>query len=137
MTTAHEDHDTTRSAQAADSDEGMVVFWHLRTPDTDAARAFYGELFGWQFHEINHLTFAVLNQGRMIGCMVADKDRSEAPGSVLYVQVADLPGALKRATALGAAVVTEPINVQGTQAFADLRDPTGTVFGLWTENWQG
>lgn len=117
--------------------EGMVVFWHIRTPDTAAGRAFYGKLFGWEFMEINELTFAVQNRGRMIGCLLAEAKRSEAPGSVLYVQVADLSGKIGQALELGAEVVSGPASVPGGRAFADLRDPTGTTFGLWTENWAG
>ncbi|MER6775160.1 VOC family protein [Streptomyces bacillaris] len=134
MTTSR-DHRGEPAEQAVDPDEGMVVFWHLRTPDTDAARAFYSELFGWDFQEINHLTFAVRNRGQMIGCLLAEKERSEVPGSVLFVQVADVPGTLERAERLGGELVTPPMNIGGTQAFAELRDPTGTTFGLWTQSW--
>ncbi len=133
MTTTEHDGDVTAS-QPDDAYEGKVVFWHLRTSDIGRARSFYGELFGWDFNEINHLTYAVQSGGGLMGCLVASQDPpGTVPGSVLYVHVADLPGAVRRATALGAEVVTEPLNVYGTKAFADMRDPTGTVFGLWTE----
>ncbi|MEO3778535.1 VOC family protein [Micromonospora sp. B11E3] len=135
VTTEHGGH--AAAPPAANANEGMVVFWHIKTPDTTAARRFYEQLFGWQFNEINYLTFAILNQGRMMGCLVAAQEPSTSPGSVLYVEVTDLPEALRRATELGAEVVAEPLNVMGTRAFADIRDPTGTLIGLWTENWQG
>ncbi|MFJ8957583.1 VOC family protein [Streptomyces sp. NPDC102381] len=128
--------ETDRSSEAATEGEGTVCFWHIRTPDAAAARVFYEELFGWEFRTINDITFAVLNRGRMIGCMIGDQPAAEAPGSVLYIYVADLPRTLRRADELGAKVLSGPQAINGGKAFADLSDPTGTVIGLFTDNWR-
>ncbi|EWC63343.1 hypothetical protein UO65_1341 [Actinokineospora spheciospongiae] len=124
-------------AAQPDAAEGKVVFWHLRTTDITRAKAFYEGLFGWAFQEINPLTYAVQAGGGLMGCLVeTDEKPGPVASSVLYTHVGDLPGKLERALELGAEVVTEPLNVYGTKAFADLRDPTGTVFGLWTETFK-
>jgi uncharacterized protein len=134
MTTSHDDVDTA-TAPETDAYQGMVVFWHLRTPDIERARSFYRELFGWQFQEVNPLTSAIQNKGGIMGCLVASEEPAGAvPGSVLYIHVTDLHETVKRAVELGAEVVSEPLHLYGTKAFADLRDPTGSVFGLWTES---
>lgn len=132
MTTSHSDHET---APETDAHQGMVVFWHLRTPDIDRARRFYRELFGWQFQDVNPLTSAVQNKGGIMGCLVASEEPGTVPGSVLYIHVTNLHETVKRAVELGAEVVAEPLNIYGAKAFADLRDPTGSVFGLWTETY--
>ncbi|MFJ9109810.1 VOC family protein [Streptomyces sp. NPDC102283] len=124
-----------RSSDATTDGEGTVCFWHIRTPDAAAARVFYEKLFGWEFKAINDITFAVLNRGRMIGCLIGDQPGSETPGSVLYIYVFDLPQTLRRVDELGAKVLSGPQAISGGKAFADVSDPTGTVIGLFTDNW--
>ncbi|WP_336053830.1 VOC family protein [Streptomyces sp. CA2R101] len=127
-----------RTAAPADTPPaGSVVWWHLRTTDVPTALRFYSAAFGWEFQAANELRYYVLVDGKPIGNLVGGQPQPEAPNTVLYITVPDLRATIATAERLGAKVVAGPIAVGGTTAFADLVDPNGTTFGLWTETWQG
>ena len=48
-----------------------------------------------------------------------------------YVAVADIKAATAKAKSLGATIIKESQEVQGTGWFSIITDPTGATIGLW------
>jgi uncharacterized glyoxalase superfamily protein PhnB len=109
---------------AAPVEIGYVTF---ASPDTAAASAFYGELFGWQTQpgasgdEYAHIGNTKLPMGLAPGA--AD----DAP--VVYFRVDDVGRYAARVRQLGGEVVTA--TSYGSGANAVCRDPQGRQFQLW------
>ena len=122
---------------------GEVVWWEIDTPDPAGARAFYGELFGWTFRpafessELGRDYWIIDSDGTSLGGLQAGVPGSPRPqaGARLYVRVDDLEAVTASAVRLGA-VVERGRTYLGTDDFwfANLLDPQGVSFGLWTSN---
>jgi uncharacterized protein len=111
---------------------GALTWNELHTTDTEAASAFYGELFGWSFEEIDTgggPAYSVIYNGeRSNGGMMASQS-SEPPAWIPYFVVEDLGAALERVEGDGK-LLAGPIPMpNGRIAMAS--DPQGAVFSLW------
>jgi predicted enzyme related to lactoylglutathione lyase len=115
---------------------GKVV-WHDLLTDTPAAsRAFYAELFGWQFENIPlpGVNYTLIrHQGEVIGGMV-DQTRlpTEADISqwVTVVSVAGIEAATASVRAAGGTVFTPPTDLGERGVIAVVADPQGAVLAL-------
>jgi uncharacterized protein len=101
----------------------------LHTPDLDAARRFYGEVFGW---ELQPLPGAPMSQWLLDGRRVAVA--APADGSVpahwaVNFAVADADAFAQHATSLGASVLMPPTDTPGFRS-AVLVDPQGAVIAV-------
>lgn len=106
-----------------------AVSWHeLSTPDVEAAKAYYGKVFGWTFEamDMGGMTYSVIKIGdEAIGGITA---RAEgAPGWQNYVTVTDIDAALAAATAAGGRVLVPVTQIPNVGRFAVLADPQGGV----------
>lgn len=114
---------------------GTFCWVDLGTPDVGGARAFYGDLLGWEFAEVpgGDDPYVLC---RVRGLDVAGIHRHGEPDAPpphwdSYVCVEDVDDAARRARDLGAEVALEPFEVPGTARMAALRDPTGAAVTLW------
>jgi uncharacterized protein len=107
---------------------------HLEIPageTTDAARAFWGALFDWQFSEVPgaHAEYFQTrindSQGVAVSSIEPDK-RGIRP----YFLVEDIDAGIIRVTELHGEVY-EKMQIPGSGWFALCRDPHGNQFGLW------
>lgn len=126
-----------RPMEAHDSRQPGEFTWNeLVTTDHEAGFAFYAELFGWRrSREFDmgpmgkYLIYG--NADRDLGGMFTKpSDRAGPPGWILYIETADLDGALGRARARKATVLNAPMEVPGGARVAQLADPQGAVFAL-------
>jgi predicted enzyme related to lactoylglutathione lyase len=115
---------------------GKVVWNDLVTDDLDAAREFYGELFGWEFEAASRPSgreYIVARSGDVyVAGMVAVEQRSdgeELSRWLPYVSVVDVDEAVARATRNGASVAVEPVPV-ALGRVAAIVDPEGAVIGF-------
>lgn len=108
----------------------------MTTDDPNAARSFYGELFGWSFDEMP------MDEGKIYamfqpkaggpGGGIMAKPCPDAPTAWMpYVAVDDLPVAVGKVEELGGKVHMGPTPVPGHGEFAVVADPSGGVLGLW------
>jgi uncharacterized glyoxalase superfamily protein PhnB len=110
---------------------GELGYYTLFVPDVDRAAAFYGELFGWSFHEATptpdgvHLGRHVENTG--VPCGVTSDPRY--PGATLYYRVADVHEAVAKVRDLGGEVLSVTDYQAGPSAVC--RDDQGVEFHLW------
>jgi predicted enzyme related to lactoylglutathione lyase len=110
---------------------GQMVHLEIPAGDTAAARAFWGGLFGWQFHAFEgsefeyHLTQFSDAQGGAI--MEAEGDKR---GTRVYFDVDDVNASRARVSELGGEA-GDAMPVPGMGWFALCTDTEGNEFGLW------
>ncbi|MFF4269804.1 VOC family protein [Streptomyces sp. NPDC001536] len=111
---------------------GALSWFGLSTPDTEGAKAFYAQVFGWSAAvppaggAAAHLTF--------VGGVAEFGAVTSAPGGeagwTLHFGVADVDATAAAATALGGGVVSGPSEAPGVGRVAVLSDPAGVKFGV-------
>jgi predicted enzyme related to lactoylglutathione lyase len=121
------------------SDEPLVgkfVWYDLITDDADAARRFYGGLFGWTFEKTTGpggSDYLVARDGGVyVAGIVTRADPSEGAEFsrwLPYVSVADVDESADRARAAGGRVAVAPLDVRLGRVAA-IVDPEGAVLGL-------
>ena len=116
---------------------GKVIWNDLITEDIDAARRFYGGLFGWTFEEAQGQggTYNVARDGDVYvaGLLAVDRraDGRKVSRWLPYVSVADVDEALARGVGAGARVAASARDV-ALGRVAAMIDPQGAVIGLAT-----
>jgi predicted enzyme related to lactoylglutathione lyase len=111
-------------------------WFDLSTTDLPAAMAFYGELFGWTFHDggeaLGHYTQAHRDGRAAAGLVPKMPGMEETPTTwTVYVGVMDAEAIASRIVAQGGSMMVPPMDVMGLGAMAVAVDPEGAVFGLW------
>ncbi len=118
-----------------------VVHFELPADDTDRARTFYQEAFGWRMQSMPGMGYTLVSTtptddtgrptevGGINGGMLARQDPITAP--IITIEVDDIDAALNRIEQLGGKTAL------GRQAVGDMgfsgyfTDPEGNVVGLW------
>lgn len=115
---------------------GEVVWRELLCDDPSAALRFYGALLGWRelrTHELGaNGTYHVYGtDGRELGgVMKRPAGYPRAPHFLLYVDVADLDGAVARVRECGGGVWMGPMAIPTGMRVVQCADPQGAVFAL-------
>ena len=115
---------------------GTPSWVDLGTSDTDAARAFYGELFGWTADEPGPVEetggYAMFrNDGRLVAGLGPLMSEGQPVAWSTYVSTDDLDGLTERAKAAGATVIAEPMQVTDAGRMAFYMHTAGGVIGAW------
>ncbi len=119
-----------------DAPVGAPCWIELFTTDTDAACAFYGELFGWTADsagaDFGGYVNLSLGDDRIAGCMAAPADH-DGPTNfwTVYLAVADAAATSAAAEAHGGEVFLAPTQVADLGTMAILADPGGAGVGVW------
>jgi uncharacterized protein len=115
---------------------GRIAWFDLTTTDLAKSRAFYGELFGWQFNPVTgtDLALEIVAGGTAIGTLRGAEGEISPFNGVVYVQVADIQAACSRAAALGGAIVPGfPFDLaDGAGAIGLILDPAGHPLGMYS-----
>jgi predicted enzyme related to lactoylglutathione lyase len=113
---------------------GHFCWVDLGTTDVSEAKAFYGDLFGWEFQDVPAGGSDTYTLCRLGGKDVAGiHQHSEEEGSrwSSYISVDDVEATTAQARVLGASMVVEPQDVPGSARFAVIRDPSRAEVALW------
>lgn len=106
-------------------EQGTPNWVDLETSDTDAAKEFYGALFGWDADG-----GAFLQGGKRIAGF--GPVQGEAPNAwTTYVATDDVEALAERAKEAGAKVIVEPREIEGAGRMALFMHPAGGVIGAW------
>ncbi len=113
---------------------GKVVWHDLLTHDAEAAREFYGDLFGWSFDGSERAPgryWDITREGEIIGSVFSvDPDEVDSPLWLVSVSVSDVDGAVSRASGLGAAITSRPSDFPNRGRYAVVEDPHGAFLVL-------
>ncbi len=119
------------------NEPGALAWNELNTRDPEAAKAFYGAVFGWDFQDddMGEMgTYTTLKlRGEMVGGMF-DMGARGVPEQVpahwqVYFAVEDTDAAVEQAQGAGGSVMVEPMEVPAGR-FAILTDPHGASFAV-------
>ena len=105
-----------------------VNYFEIGTPDTETARAFYGQVFGWEFGQAGPAGYATVNG--TAGGLWDSSGLGAGSWAVFYVEVADIHASSATALEHGARTVL-PLVDNGVILFTHLADPAGNRFGVW------
>ncbi|MBX3471211.1 MAG: VOC family protein [Planctomycetes bacterium] len=131
MSTSTQDLATTETATTPQV--GSIVHIEFTTPDLAKAKAFYGELFGWEFQPFQPTEwyFQTPKGWGPCGCVIQGPAAGDAR-TMLYVNVDDIPATLARALDLGAKTIKDKTEIPGGHGwFAQLQAPDGNVWGIY------
>ncbi|WP_329083981.1 VOC family protein [Streptosporangium sp. NBC_01469] len=106
----------------------------LGTPDTEAAVAFYGPLFGWSFqsagpHSGGYGFFQL--DGKTVAAVGPLTEEGAVSGWTPYFQTADADATAKTVEQAGGTVRVAPDDVFTNGRMAGFTDPGGAEFAVW------
>jgi uncharacterized protein len=112
---------------------GAPIWVDLGTPDVDAAAAFYGAVFGWEFESAGPEAegYGML---KLNGKTVAALGPQMAPGQpywTLYFHAPDANATADAVKQAGGEVRAEPFDVFTAGRMGHFTDPTGGEFAVW------
>jgi uncharacterized protein len=117
--------------------QGTPSYAELVTPDQEAAKAFYGPLFGWDLEDVPMgdagVYVAVSKDGAtvagMSGPMPGMEDHPAWWG--VYLTVDDVDAVTAKVEGAGGRVDAEPFDVFDMGRMSAIADPTGARVNLW------
>ena len=118
---------------------GTFCWVDLATTDPAGAKAFYGELFGWEAEdmpagEAGTYTMLYMSGDEVCALYELEAERRELgipPHWFSYVSVEDADATAARARELGGTVFGEAFDVLDSGRMAIVQDPTGAVLAAW------
>jgi predicted enzyme related to lactoylglutathione lyase len=116
---------------------GTPSWVDLSTPDPEAAKRFYGGLFGWEGEDVEPgegMTYTILRlNGDAVGGLFEREGLEEAGGPhwINYVSVESADETAGRARELGGEVVEEPFDILDVGRMTAVKDPTGSGVAVW------
>jgi hypothetical protein len=121
---------------------GTFSWADLTTTDQQAAKAFYGGLFGWEAEDMPVGDGVYYSMQRVGGKDVAaispqqqqQRDAGVPPLWNSYISVQNADAVADRARELGATVHAPPFDVMEAGRMAVIQDPQGAHFLLWQAN---
>ncbi len=114
---------------------GKFVWHNLITPNSNLARGFYGELFGWEFELRDGGRYSVIkHEGRNIGGILdTSKDRKRRAKRAHWMSAMSVPSledSLQAVESAGGAQLEAPIDVEGVGRVVTVQDSEGAMFHL-------
>jgi uncharacterized protein len=118
---------------------GTFSWVDLTTTDQDAARAFYGGLFGWQADDMpagEGVVYSMMRVGDAHVAAISPQPQAQREAGVpptwnSYVTVASADDAAAKAAELGGTVHAPPFDVFDAGRMAVVQDPQGAFFMVW------
>jgi predicted enzyme related to lactoylglutathione lyase len=118
---------------------GAFCWIELATTDQNAAKSFYGKLFGWAVNDFPmspndfYSMFQLEGRDTAAAYTMRPEQRSQGvpPHWMIYVAVESADTAANRAAQLGGKVLAPPFDVYNAGRMAVLQDPTGATFSVW------
>jgi predicted enzyme related to lactoylglutathione lyase len=112
---------------------GAFCWNELYTTDLDAAKGFYGGLFGWtwdSFEESPDPYFFIEHDGHGNGGIREVGDTGMPPNWLVYFAVEDMDAGVSKVNELGGQTMMGPVTID-TLNIAIVKDPQGAVFALY------
>jgi hypothetical protein len=117
------------------SNTGKFVWFEYVSGDTQKAKGFFGELFGWATQEVpmpEGKYEMIASGGRTIGgYMETPKGAPPEAHWLTHLRVVDAKATSERVTSLGGKVLKPAFKVADFGTMAIVSDPHGGAFALW------
>lgn len=119
---------------------GTFCWVDLTSPDQQAAKAFYAELFGWEAEDMpvgeGDRVYSMMRvEGKDVAAISPQPEQQREAGVPplwnSYVSVTDADAVVQRATELGGNAHTQAFDVLDVGRMAVIQDPQGAFFLLW------
>jgi predicted enzyme related to lactoylglutathione lyase len=107
------------------STTGKIVWFEIPAAETARARAFYGDLFGWQFQPFEGMDYQVTYEA---GGAIFESPEQNGP--MVYFGVEDIDASLARLRELGGQA-GEKQEIPGVGFYAQCSDTEGNPIGLY------
>jgi predicted enzyme related to lactoylglutathione lyase len=122
-------------AQAGTSVANRPVWVDLASPDAEASREFYTQLFGWQV-DVNpdpqYGGYGLARIGGNDAAGIGPKMSPEAPTAwSLYIGAEDVDDLARRVQEAGGTVIAPPFDVGDQGRMAVFQDPSGAFISSW------
>ena len=117
--------------------QGTPSYVELTTPDQQAAKEFYGPLFGWEFEDVDMgeagVYVAVSVQGDSVAGITGQMPQLQGHPAFwgVYLTVDDVDATAAKAAAAGGKLEAGPFDVMDLGRMASIQDPTGARVNLW------
>ncbi len=114
---------------------GALTWNELGTRDVEAAKRFYGAVFGWTAKADNNYVQWQLGDKTVAGC--DDMNARQMPESIpahwlVYFAVTSADESTEKVKELGGTVNMPPMDIPGMGRFAVVADPQGAVFAVFS-----
>ena len=109
-----------------------VAWFEIGAPDVEAAKAFYGPLFGWSFAPDGDYTLITAPEAASPSGGIFNTGGRIPPYAVFVVQVADVAATATRTEELGGKILVAPMTLGDGMVVAYLTDPNGSMFALFS-----
>ena len=121
---------------------GSFCWIELATTDQNAAKNFYGSLFGWVPNDMPmgpdgvYTIFRLNGRDAAAGYTLRADQRSQnvPPHWMLYIAVDNVDASAAKIPQLGGKVILAPFDVFDAGRMAVIQDPTGAYFCIWQPN---
>lgn len=116
---------------------GVPCWVDTSQPDPEAAVAFYGELFGWEFEDRMPAgspgRYFVARLGGRDVAAIGSQPEGSPPGPVweTYIWVDDADDAAAKVNEAGGRILGEPFDVTDAGRMGVFSDPAGALFRVW------
>ena len=111
------------------------IWADLSSPDLDASKEFYGQLFGWESELMGPPEsgdYTIFRSGGKSTAAVMTTMGGQMPAVWrAYIYVTDAAATTEKARAAGATIFMEAMDVFDNGRSAFFADPTGAAIGLW------
>jgi predicted enzyme related to lactoylglutathione lyase len=109
-----------------------VVHFEIGCRDSEKAQKFYADMFDWKINQHGPAAMIATGGEGGIGGHITSLGHEPHNYVTFYVSVDDLQAYLDKAERLGGTTLIPPTEIPGDMgSFAWLKDPEGTVIGLW------
>lgn len=120
---------------------GEFCWTEVIVNDTAAGKAFYSNVFGWEFKQsgvgmdFEYLEYSVPGSFPMGGLFKMTQEMCgdqpvPPPHFMNYIAVDDVDATAARAAELGGTIVSPPMDIPNVGRFAQIKDPAGAVFSV-------
>ena len=112
---------------------GKLIWFDLLTDNVEAAKQFYGPVFGWKFTDVpdSQRRFSVISAGNeRIGGIFQPNTGGAKAHWLTFISVSDAEAAARYVKSSGGQVVSGPTSVPSRGTHVVLRDPQGAMIGV-------
>jgi uncharacterized protein len=111
-----------------------VVWFEVMGKDGPKLRSFYGDLFGWNYEEVEGMDYGMVQPGENnIGGGIGTAPEQAPNYQTFYVGVDDVQGALDKAESLGGSKMMGPMDLPMGGTIGIFNDPEGNMIGLFSQ----